>query len=254
MKKLCFIALVITALVIIFVNSFSFYEVVTSPSLLFLLFFLLTIILHLIIKYRNLNELEWKIVDYVWLLLTVVGIIGISGDIKRYMSESFLRGQEIPRLENSYNYLYDFIHDKALPSSIYCKDKIWVNSEYALPEAEFNKYIELSKKQCQIIQNIAKKLPDEIKEPYLDLSQLGIPNNIDSIGDDFLSTTYKDFYKNYSEQYHVYIKTKESTDRTGFEFYLFLFSPLLLCVGLAIRISKATGEIYIYIDKKKSST
>lgn len=252
MKKLCIIALVVIAIVIIFVCSFSFYKLVTSPSLLFLLFVVLTIILHLIIKYRNLNELEWKIVDYAWLLLTVVGILGISGDIKRYMSKSFLTNQEIPRLENSYIYLYDFIHENASPNSRYCIDKIWINSEFAPTEVEFDKYKKLSKQQCLIIQSIAKKLPKEIKEPYVDLNELGIPHNLDSIKDEFLSTTYRDYYNNYSDQYQIYLNTKEETDRSGGTFYLFLFSPLLLCVGLAIRITKATGEIFIYRDKNKS--
>lgn len=252
MKKLCIIALVVLVTVIVFICLFSFYKLVTSPSLLFLLFVVLTIILHLIIKYKNLNELEWKIVDYAWLLLTVVGILGISGDIKRYMSESFLKNQEKPRLENSYTYLYDFIHEYASPDSRYCVDKIWINSEYAPTKVEFDKYKKLSEQQCLMIQSIAKKLPKEIKEPYVNLNDLGLPNNLDSIEDEFLSTTYRDNYNNYSEQYQIYLNTEKETDRSGGTFYLFLFSPLLLCAGLAIRITKATGEILIYRNKNKS--
>lgn len=250
-KYLGCLLLVVIVIVGFFIYVFSFLEMVRTYYLLIILFITLLIILHIFIFLKNLNELDWKVVDYGWLILTIVGVIGISGDIQRYMAESFLKNLEIPRLETSYNHLYDLLKDGSSPNSIFCKEYVYEISEFGLSKEDFDQFKNLRKKQCEDISRIAKQLPNENIEPFIDLSELNLPKNIDSLIDDHYLTTYKQYLDNYNEQYIVYKNTKDKTDLSGFLFYLYLFSPLLICAGLAVRITKATGEILINIRKNK---
>lgn len=236
-------------------SEFSFLSFVTSPLYLFVLFLVLAVLLHLYILYiKNPSDITWKKVDYLWLSLTLIGVFSASGNIERYVSTSLLSNQEIPRLQSSYNMLYDFFSWRASPTrSWYCQ-----NDEYEegllIEKVEFEKNINLLNQQCLYFQQKLKELPKEIVDPYPSLDDLNLPRNLPSGVNSNENNTYRKFLNIYEEQYLIYIDTKEKTKMSELEFLMLFFSPIFFCLGLAIRVTKVTGDIMNAEKKKPSKT
>lgn len=249
-KYLALLLILTVTPVVIFLYSTGLLELVSSPALILSLFFTVTATLHVFIYFKNLNEIEWKLVDYAWLLLALVGTLGIGGDIDRYMSNQFLHNLEIPRLESAYSDLYHLLEDQSSPNSIYCQNHMWELTEFGLTKEEFDDFKLLKENQCQEIRSIFALLPRETSYPYANLDEFRLVNGAIFYDDQFFYKIYERYLNNYQNQYQVYKNLENKSDRTGFLFYLFLFSPVLLCTGLALRITKATGEILLMKNKK----
>lgn len=225
--------------------SLSYYSFITSPLILFCFTAFFTFLLHLFILLKhNFSDLTWKKADYFWIPLTAFGIFGASNDIEVYVSENMLKYQETPRLVNSYEYIYHFIESEASPSGANCTERVRVESPYALPIEEFNLLNNNFKKQCIFFQNIFKKMPSSIKEPFPTFDKLELPKSIKYlVNDNYSQEHYVKLVKDYQEQYLIYTNTKEKTEPSNFNLFLLFLSPLFLSIGLSIRLTKVTGDI-----------
>lgn len=224
--------------------DFSILSFATSPIALIILFFALVSVFHLFIIYvKNPDDITWKRVDYLWLSLTLIGIVSTSGAIERHISKILLYSQEIPRLENSYIMVYNFFDMRASSEGWYCQ-KTNYESTFLVTKEEFEEHRNRLSEQCIYLQQILKKLPKKISEPYPSLTDLNLPSDISSkVQSKDEATHYQEILSYYNDQYLIYMDTKDKMEISDSEFFLLFLSPFFICLGLAIRVTKVTGDI-----------
>jgi len=224
--------------------DFSLLSFATSPIALIILFFALVFVFHLFIFYvKNPDDITWKRVDYLWLSLTLIGIVSTSGAIERHISKILLYSQEIPRLENSYIMVYDFFDIRASSEGWYCR-KTNYDSTFLVTKEEFEEHSNRLSEQCIYLQQILKKLPKKISEPYPSLTDLSLPSDISSkVQYKDEAIRYQEILSYYNDQYLIYMDTKDKMEISNSEFFLLFLSPFFICLGLAIRVTKVTGDI-----------
>lgn len=224
--------------------DFSPLSFATSPIALIVLFLALVAIFHLIIIYvKNPDDITWKRVDYLWLSLTIIGIVSTSGAIERHVSKILLDSQEIPRLKTNYSMIHNFFDIRASSEGWYCINHEYENT-FAITKEKFEEHSNRLREQCAYLQQQLKKVPKEIPEPYPSLKDLNLPSDISSkVQNKDESIRYQDVLNYYNEQYLIYADTKNKIEISDSEFILLFLSPFFICLGLAIRVTKVTGDI-----------
>ena len=217
-------------------------ELATSPIYLVSIFLILTAILHLVIFFKNPDDLFWKKVDYFWLSLTIIGLISASSNLEKKHAEQLLQYQALPGLEHSYDELYRFFEVRASDDSWYCRNinaKYDVN--YLISKEDFEIATQKLIKQCNFFKEKFKRIPKELPKPFITSEELGLPQKL--IADESDSKYYTLDRKSYDEYYDYYKNLESKLDLSTSELLLMLFSPFLICLGLAIRMTKVTGDI-----------
>lgn len=218
---------------------------VTSPlKLILLTSFLFICFRFYITRIKNFDDITWKRVDYLWVGLATIGIIGSSGNIERYIAQSLLANQEAPRLAIMYQDMYKFLQDRNSPDDWHCREWVWVKTEHSLPIEEFEKIKLQVEKECEYLKVLALKIPSKVEGEYPTFEELELPNNLDRyVKEKYISDTYKWHFKKYSDQYKIYTELKSKSDRSDLDLLILVLSPLLFCFGVAIRLTKVTGDI-----------
>lgn len=196
---------------------------------------ILTIVLHFLLVYpKNLTKKQWKKIDYVWISLTAIGLIGATNNTKSILvkGEIYVTEQTIPTRLEPINTLLS-----AGGSSIVCRE--YVRNEFSPDNfddivRDYDESCEWSKKIFQIISRVDTKNYQEI-----DISIIPPLETTDN-------KWFRDLIINSISEYNDLVKKKkeqekelESTSIEGFS----ILAPLFLILGLAIRITKTTGEI-----------
>lgn len=205
-------------------------------GILFTLFWIL--IFHIIfIKLCKLNATQWKIVDYIWLSVGIVGVILAISKNQTIAAERQL-SIDTMRLRNSHR----MILSEMKTNQEYYREFLFVEGplspdnfneikeQYKLASVWFREWIENSP-----VLNLEGELPPEFNTPPHPSIVLGsIHENIRHIE---LQIEFYDFSRN------EYLKTLEATRLNIFEALLFATSPFLLAIAASLRLTKVTGEI-----------
>jgi hypothetical protein len=211
------------------------YYIVSNIWFALLALLVLTSILHFLFVYpKNLSKKSWKKVDYVWISFTVIGLIGATNNVTKEFSKNKIAVAS-SRKSFQYNFMLSFLDSE--DSHIVCRT--FNRSEYS-PEnfdaivADFDRCCKWSKDVREIVTSI-----DTVKNDLVDMTK--IPN---------LQTVNNIWYKNTVleniEEYNKIVSEKIVNENVIYEANngsLLFFTPLFLILGLAIRITKVTGEL-----------
>jgi hypothetical protein len=187
---------------------------------------------------RNLTKRGWKIVDYFWLGVGLLGVIGSVGVGRQTIAENLLT---IARARVN-SFAVDV--ESALrfgTSGAICRR--FVRSEFSPPPEEFDRLQREFDAQCawftQAIERL-KASPFAKREP-LTFEHLGGPPPAGADG--WTSAHTRETVDRYNAAIADLERLSRDAKRTEIELVLLIFGPFLLVVALALRITKVTGEL-----------
>jgi hypothetical protein len=183
--------------------------------------------------------------EYVILFAAALGLITISGDVRRWISSN-LTDVESQRTVFTFQQLTRTLNS---PPGYVCRK--FIRSEFSPSNLEDmqRQYDDV----CKWYHTAAASLPKQVGPldfPKISFDDLDPPKGLtDSILNQTLQEVRQlcDDYETQREKYTQLIKL---AGRGGGEDFVFFFSPILLCIALALQIAKVTAEIRL----EKSST
>lgn len=216
-------------------------DIGSNPYWLFGLFLIFLLIFHGWLVYlRPIGDIGWKRVDYLWLGVAVIGLVGQSAQVRQHwytsaneMSQIIVKGALISLKQDA-----DFSIGPAI-----CRT--FNRSDFSPPnfdpiQAEYNI-------ACEEFTRLTKEIRStegNREVGFLDLldtsktrSKLTDPILIKTLEN--LEMAHRHFIDALKEKEDAKQKTKPTTN----EFVLIVFSPFLLMLALALRITKVSGEI-----------
>lgn len=201
-------------------------------------FFAALLVFHAVFIYRwPRGSAWWKTVDYVWLSMALVGLLGSVGAGRELVARNNLDIAH-QRLKFSYESIGRRLKDGA--SEVLCRP--FVRSEYSPPPDEFERDQRTNAEQCAYFNKALKLLPPEA--PATD------DLNVDAMFGPFPIGQHSEPYVALKEEvsdYNGLLAQVRDLERQGkpteLESFVKLIGPLLLAVALALRMTKVTADI-----------
>jgi hypothetical protein len=211
-------------------------EISLTPVYLLGVFLLLLLAFDLVlVRLLKLCDLAWKRVDYVWLLVALLGVLSVSSHGDRELSASLLEMQKRPT-EFSYKTLRDYL----IEGGGVCFDA--VRSKDSPPY--FDAMTAEERALCKQSREIAAAMPSSLPADGPPLETMGYKTfgQGAKYESQFVATVGQ-YAKEYSDNQLQYARlASHAKESTGDQIYQFL-GPLLLALAVALRMTKVTGEI-----------
>ena len=196
------------------------------------------------IRVLPLSSTAWKRVDYIWLSMAFVGLIGSVGNGREYVAKNLLE-METHRLESA----RDFIEGRARfgTSGAICRE--FVRSEFAPPPQEFERIQNGYNSQCKWFRK-ALVLIQASASSLNELNAQVLFGPYPAGGDQGTYTLFSDAVAQYNADVKNVAQFRTATETTAFEAFIRLLGPVAIALALALRMTKVTAEIKS--DKKKT--
>lgn len=213
-----------------------FFLITASASWMLSVFVCSVLIFHVVfLKLWKLGAIGWKRVDYVWLAMATLGLLGGVSEVRRV----FAVGQIATEQSLVQSTFEDLRHEiRFLNSAAVCRQ--FIRGEFSPPD------FDAIQKEYDAVCDFAKRILGQLPEgPPADLSQLHLDDRPHVTAKSLLDTLkgLDDRAAWYRRARKTYDDTVEASGRTSFESSALIMAPLLLAVALALRITKVTGEI-----------
>ena len=220
------------------VTSYGWAIVVFLGALLFF---------HLIfLKIRPLGKIGWKRVDYIWLILGLLGVIAGVGSTRQAIAERmFPQAKEFAKHQALWVQQHiDFGSSPAIcrqfvPSELFPRDE-----EFERRQREYNALCNWFKKAKL---STTHGLPKERPLTLSNLVDSPIPSGIDP----YVAGSLQQAIKNYNEAQAVVDLLARERSRSDLEFILAAIGPFLIAVAIALRMTKVTGELQVISKENK---
>jgi len=211
----------------------------TSLGWLFMVFGGSLLAFHLMFVWpRNLTKRGWKVVDYFWLGVGLLGVIGSAGVGRQAIAENVLstaRGR------------VDFFASEVQSalrfgtSGAICRR--FVRTEFSPPQAEFDRLQREFDAQCAWFTQALERLKASpfAKRERLSFDDLDGPPPVGA--DRWTSAHARETVDRYNGIVAELERLSRDATRTDLELTLIIVGPFLLVVALALRIAKVTGEL-----------
>ena len=205
-------------------------------------FFILLLLCHVFFVWcRNLSKRAWKIVDYLWLAVAAIGLVGASANIRVYVAHKSLESSEV-RIANYYGLFRYILETNARDNGYVCR--VFERGEYSPPEPEFSNAQKEFDRVCAWLKQKEKTMPkifaldgggsDELGEISPMTTNVSLIDVLDGL---------EDQYSHYLEAKDIYKKLESEAKPTEIEISFSFLAPWLLAFALAIRIAKVSGEL-----------
>jgi len=195
---------------------------------LLILFHLLFIVIH------PLSARQWKIVDYSWLMLAFISVLGLVGEARQYRAEIELRSdqrameQSLSDVRGWYISYQGYICDQAQSLKKMPMDPGQYPALCNWLEGRIND-MNLLLQTDEMAPEITPSLADGLKE-FTDL----IPQKERAI--------LKNRIRRYQDRRQTFLTNLAERDQTYIQRILLILAPLMLAMAIAIRITKVTAE------------
>lgn len=213
------------------------YPILTLISLL--------ILFHLLfIKFFPQNKRFWKKIDYCWVSLGVIGIIGATFTYRQEIS-SALKPWHTQSLKAVYNQYQDDIRRQSIDFSD-TSGYFYGISEGSVQKRKIN--------DASAFFKLLSKQVDSCKDFILDNEQYGLIDSvtnpykvfIDTIGDKLIidicsSITF--MCDRAREETRTLTELRDQGNRSDLNWILLIISPYLFAMAIAIRLTKVTAEL-----------
>jgi hypothetical protein len=210
-------------------------KIVTNTSFLILILIIFTLAFHyFFLNVYKLNKIQLKKLEYIYLSAAFIGLIGYSSNLRIWLSSNQLYWYKNIAI-SSFNLLRDDV------DTIYCPK--FTRSDFS-PEnfdeiqIETDLVCEWFKKVAGIIPKTGDDLPEVKFEdlPFINVKEPILVSSIDRLK----KMIYE--YNIFREKYYELVK---KSSKNSFEVILSFLSPMLICIAIAIRITKVSGELAI---------
>lgn len=212
------------------------YPLLISPILMFAIFVALLIAFHLLlIKLRPLGKNGWKKVDYIWLGVAALGILGTAGALRRELASRFVDTAEIRA-----RFSYDFARYQMTNLSGPAVCQTFIKSEFSPPN--FEERQEESNRVCEFGRGALNRIPEQMPKE----SSFPDFGKWPEVKDDLL----REMFSQIDQAIDRYRVSRNTLDRLRYDARnsslddsLLFLSPYLFAIALALRITKVTGEL-----------
>jgi hypothetical protein len=195
-----------------------------------------TIILHLALVWPgNLSIKQWKFVDYIWISLTAVGLVGTTRTVQKMISGNRLEDLS-HQVAWSYDYFRRFI--SADNSSLPCILSYGKESSRKKFDGILNEYKGTCDWQKEIYRITTSDTSDFQEIDIEKFPKLSVSDSVMVKFKGFLLSKITDYNKSVMERK----RNKELTQQSSAENITNYFAPIFLIIGLALRITKVTWE------------
>jgi len=175
----------------------------------------------------------WKVIDYIWLGLAALGIITACQNVRVVLAETHLQNTQT-QAEFAYKNFRYLVGDEEAPPYI-CRE--FKRSPFS-PE-NFDEIVKEYDQFCVWNKLWIASLPERVAPDY---PEINIPPSYQDPPDKRYMEHIHEALGKYQElrnRIELYETASQSSD---FEQLLFFFWPFLLCIALALRITKVTGN------------
>ncbi len=195
----------------------------------------LTLVLHVILVFpKNLSKKQWKKVDYIWISLTAIGLIGAVNNVGIIQKKNEIDAVS-HRIPFQFKYLSHFLPPGGSPTV--CREH--TRTEYSPADfdsivADYYRTCEWSRKMHLFISSV-----DTSQYELIDVSQIPVLETTENIW-------YKEEVLGIINEYNLLVKEWKKNDLEYLQNTtetLTFYMPFFLILGLAIRLTKVTGEI-----------
>jgi hypothetical protein len=217
-----------------------YFPLTARPLGLFLAFLVCLVIFHLVFAvFFRLSKLGWKVVDYIWLSVTALSLIGAAFGVRHMLASSQVDGRK-SYLKDSYKRLGD--EAGFLTGVAVCRK--FTRSEFSPPSPEFERVQGEYDDMCRFGRALLSALPKEAPMDTNEIKWPPRPRTTDKSLIEMLSDLDR-VQADYTQAAISLEKTKELSERSDGEYALVVISPFLLMLALALRVTKVTGEILL---------
>ena len=224
-------------------NPDSFMPLSASPRVVLGVFAALLIGFDiLLVRCLKLGKVAWKRVDYIWLGVGALGLIGAVGQVRMASASAQLTMQE-SRAAAALNLV------KGL-AELYAKDpgaicRTFVRSEYSPPPEEFQRAQNEYDAACAWAKQMTDNLAKRASSPPEPIDRASLPSR-PVVSDGGLRDMFRGLdnqFEYFEQNMDAYRALREKSQQTPIEQGLVFLGPFLLAAALAVRITKVTGEI-----------
>lgn len=210
-------------------QSLFLWVFVTSLAVFHILFLLLF----------PLSSIGWKKIDYIWLTMSLLGLIGAVGAGRAFIAKNMLEYSK-SRIEASFHFME--LRAEFGTSNAICRK--FIQNDYSPPQEEMRRIQKEYDNQCAWFKKVRSKLLTydltklELIEP---IAYFGEPPRG---GNEWAKNSFFESVNNFNSTVRAIAKLRSSTELTDFELTLKFLGPFLIAAALALRITKVTGEIH----------
>ena len=190
---------------------------------------------------RPQSSVFWKRSDYVWLTLVGVGLLSGAGDVERFIRSNAVDVQ-VARAAFDFRFLKDHVE---AAEAVYCRaSRSGQKATGAVDEGERDR-VQL----CRWYGEIRLRLPDKVGPA---LPQIVLPEAGKGPESQSALASVRKILRAYEDSRAEMIRMRQGTERTGLDSVLLALGPLALIAGLALRLTKATAEVRMERDRRRS--
>lgn len=219
-----------------------------SASLVIVVFLVAIVLFHVVLIWLSpfrITEIGWKRVDYLWLSMAMISVLGLSGEARQYFSERMLRQSEA-----GFNYIVADVLG-VLPSwaAIPC-DPPFIRSEYS-PE-NFDEVLLQYREYCAWLTSKQEELTKIVEgRQAVDLTYFAQGAQFLLVADIAFEERYlRQLLQEYNVRLLEIQELSIETQKSELEVATLFYAPVVLAIALALRLTKVSGEIWWYRRRK----
>ncbi len=196
------------------------------------------LIFHLLfVWFQTMPSLFWKKIDYTWLSMALLGLLGTVATNQIILSERYA-DLTVTRIESQFRWVLDRAR---AGTSLACRT--FIASEFSPPPEVMEKTQREYDEQCVWFRRVLDRL-EQIDSTEGQLVNVELLAGTPPSGGD--ADVYRRFV-NAVDDYNILVKRerelRDNVDSSELVDAIQLLSPILLAVAIALRLTKVSGEI-----------
>jgi hypothetical protein len=194
-----------------------------------------------LVRWLKIGKIGWKRVDYIWLSLGVLSLVGAVAEARHLVIGRRLSEVRV-RAANSYSGLRRFLENSAASAAL-CRAS--TQAEFPPPESEAARYREQYEQSCAWFRAATAAIPRAPDDRNGNVNLEAMPPRPVVTAPELvaafatLDQTLGDYRRDHERLQFLLGRNQQSR----LEEQLVIYFPVLLAVAIALRIAKVTGEI-----------
>ena len=185
------------------------------------------------------NSIFWKRIDYFWLVMAFVGLVGIVQKNRELMSNRFIETSQT-QVFNSYKWLLSSAEFGQ--SGAICR--AFIRTEFSPPKEQIEKTQREFDTQCLWFKDVLSKLKSGKDTEYS--NRIVNPSEMmdcPKAGDEWACKSFYERLTDYNNAVLTRDQLQAGSKLSNFEITLQIFAPFLIAIALALRVTKVTWEV-----------
>lgn len=204
-------------------------------------FFLSLVLFHgVMVHWLKISKRGWSIVDYFWVSLTALGLIGTVGQVRQTIA--VVVAQRFDRLAPI---VYDparfYLDWYKVGNGPACRT--FVRSEWSPPKEQFDRIQKEYDSVCAWFKDTTAQIPVTVPIQPTDLSSLLHEPVVTDVDLKRQLEEFRQALVKHNESAGIRANIANDAARSDLDWTWLLLSPFLIAVGVALRLTKVTGEL-----------